>query len=146
MEVRELFYATPARLKFMKSERSEALAIGEELKRQAMAHEAVSFSLDLDGRRTLRLPAEAPGSEGRLARLSAIMGREFADNALSINHEREGVRAAGRWGVAGRVGPDRAQRAGPDAGDVPARELEFGLRVRHVPCWRTIRGRRRIPQ
>ncbi|MDB5445135.1 MAG: mismatch repair protein MutL, partial [Phenylobacterium sp.] len=61
VEVRDLFYATPARLKFMKSDRSEALAITEELKRQAMAHEAVSFALDLDGRRALRLPAETAG-------------------------------------------------------------------------------------
>jgi DNA mismatch repair protein MutL len=99
VEVRDLFYATPARLKFMKSERSEALAIGEELKRQAMAHEAVSFALDLDGRRTLRLPAEAPGDEGRLARLSAIMGREFSENALLIDHEREGVRLSGYAGL-----------------------------------------------
>src|SRR5665213_1800275 len=54
VEVRDLFYATPARLKFMKSERAEAMAIAEEVKRQAMAHEAVGFSLDIDGRRTLR--------------------------------------------------------------------------------------------
>src|SRR6185437_11108364 len=47
VEVRDLFYATPARLKFMKSERAEAMAIAEEIKRQAMAHEAVSFALDL---------------------------------------------------------------------------------------------------
>ena len=99
VEVRDLFYATPARLKFMKSERSEAQAITEELKRQAMAHEAVGFALDLDGRRTLRLPAEAPGDEGRLARLGAIMGREFSDNALLIDHEREGVRLSGYAGL-----------------------------------------------
>ncbi|HVI32166.1 DNA mismatch repair endonuclease MutL [Phenylobacterium sp.] len=99
VEVRDLFYATPARLKFMKSERSEALAITEELKRQAMAHEAVSFALDLDGRRTLRLPAEAKGPDGRLARLSAIMGRDFSDNALGIDHEREGVRLTGFAGL-----------------------------------------------
>ncbi|WP_334161721.1 DNA mismatch repair endonuclease MutL [Phenylobacterium sp.] len=99
VEVRDLFYATPARLKFMKSERSEALAITEELKRQAMAHEAVSFALDLDGRRTLRLPAETRGPDGRLARLSAIMGRDFSDNALGIDHEREGVRLTGFAGL-----------------------------------------------
>ncbi|CAN7557933.1 DNA mismatch repair endonuclease MutL [Phenylobacterium sp. LjRoot164] len=99
VEVRDLFYATPARLKFMKSERSEALAIADEIKRQAMAHEAVSFALDLDGRRTLRLPAESQGPEGRLARLSSIMGREFSDNALEINHEREGVRLTGFAGL-----------------------------------------------
>jgi DNA mismatch repair protein MutL len=99
VEVRDLFYATPARLKFMKSERAEAMAIAEEIKRQAMAHEAVSFTLDLDGRRTLRLPAETAGDEGRLARLSAIMGREFADNALLLDHERDGVRLSGYAGL-----------------------------------------------
>ncbi|HEY0648250.1 DNA mismatch repair endonuclease MutL [Phenylobacterium sp.] len=99
VEVRDLFYATPARLKFMKSERSESQAIAEELKRQAMAHEAVGFALDLDGRRTLRLPAESAGDEGRLARLGAIMGREFSDNALLIDHEREGVRLTGYAGL-----------------------------------------------
>ena len=99
VEVRDLFYATPARLKFMKSERAEAMAIAEEIKRQAMAHEAVSFSLDLDGRRTLRLPAEPAGPEGRLARLAAIMGREFSDNALALEHEREGVRLSGFAGL-----------------------------------------------
>ncbi|MBL8553812.1 MAG: DNA mismatch repair endonuclease MutL [Phenylobacterium sp.] len=99
VEVRDLFYATPARLKFMKSERSESQAIGEELKRQAMAHEAVGFALDLDGRRTLRLPAEAAGDEGRLARLGAVMGREFSENALLIDHEREGVRLTGYAGL-----------------------------------------------
>src|SRR5258705_6075491 len=99
VEIRDLFYATPARLKFMKSERSESMAIAEELKRQAMAHEAVAFALDLDGRRTLRLPAEAKGPDGRLARLSAIMGREFADNALALDHEREGVRLSGFAGL-----------------------------------------------
>jgi DNA mismatch repair protein MutL len=99
VEVRDLFYATPARLKFMKSERSEALAIAEELKRQAMAHEAVGFALDLDGRRTLRLPAEAAGDEGRLARLATILGRDFSDNALLIDHDREGVRLSGYAGL-----------------------------------------------
>jgi len=99
VEVRDLFFATPARLKFMKSGRTEAMAIAEEIKRQAMAHQAVSFSLDLDGRRTLRLPAEATGPDGRLARLSAIMGREFSDNALALEHEREGVRLTGFAGL-----------------------------------------------
>ncbi|MDZ4371944.1 MAG: DNA mismatch repair endonuclease MutL [Phenylobacterium sp.] len=99
VEVRDLFYATPARLKFMKSERAEALAITEELKRQAMAHEAVSFSLEIDGRRTLRLPAEAPGDDGRLARLATILGRDFSDNALLIDHQREGVRLSGYAGL-----------------------------------------------
>jgi DNA mismatch repair protein MutL len=99
VEVRDLFYATPARLKFMKSERAEAMAIADEVKRQAMAHAEVAFSLDLDGRRALRLPAEAPTEAGRLARLGAILGAEFAGNALAIDQTREAVRLAGHAGV-----------------------------------------------
>jgi len=99
VEVRDLFYATPARLKFMKSERSEAMAISEEIKRQAMAHEAVAFTLTLDGKTTLRLPAEQPGFEGRLKRLGALLGREFETNALLIDQERDGVRLSGYAGL-----------------------------------------------
>ena len=99
VEIRDLFYATPARLKFMKSERTESQAITDEVKRQAMAHEAIAFSLEIDGRAVLRLPAEAPGPEGRLARLSAILGRDFAENALVVDHEREGVRLTGYAGL-----------------------------------------------
>jgi DNA mismatch repair protein MutL len=98
-EVRDLFYATPARLKFMKSERSESLAIAEEVRRQAMAHEAVGFTLDLDGRRALKLPPEHPGPEGRLKRLAAVLGREFEDNALLLDQEREGIRLSGYAGL-----------------------------------------------
>ena len=99
VEVRDLFYATPARLKFMKSERSESLAIAEEVRRAAMANPTVAFSLDLDGRRTLRLEAEAASEAGRLSRLSAILGREFAANALGLDQERDGVRLSGFAGL-----------------------------------------------
>ena len=99
VEVRDLFFATPARLKFMKSERAEAMAITEEVKRQAMAHEAVAFALDVDGRRVLRLTAEHPGPEGRLKRLAAVLGEDFKDNALLIDQTREGVRLSGYAGL-----------------------------------------------
>jgi DNA mismatch repair protein MutL len=99
LEVRDLFHATPARLKFMKSARAEALAISEAVKRQAMADATVAFSLDLDGRRVLRLATEAAGPQGRLARLSAVLGREFAENALAIDQVREGVRLTGYIGL-----------------------------------------------
>ena len=99
VEVRDLFYATPARLKFMKSERSEAMAISEEIKRQAMAHEDVAFTLDLDGKTTLRLPAEHPGDHGRLKRLAALLGRDFEANALLIDQERDNVRLSGYAGL-----------------------------------------------
>lgn len=99
VEVRDLFYATPARLKFMKSERSEAMAISEEIKRQAMAHEAVAFTLDLDGKTTLRLPAEHPGDHGRLKRLAALLGRDFEANALLIDQSRDNIRLSGYAGL-----------------------------------------------
>jgi len=83
----------------MKSERAEALAITEEIKRQAMAHESVGFSLDIDGRRVLRLPPEHPGPQGRLARLSAVLGRDFQDNAIEIDQTRDGVRLTGFAGL-----------------------------------------------
>ena len=99
VEVRDLFYATPARLKFMKSERSEAMAISEEIKRQAMAHEGVAFTLDLDGKTTLRLPAEHPGDAGRLKRLAALLGRDFEANALLIDQARDNVHLTGYAGL-----------------------------------------------
>jgi DNA mismatch repair protein MutL len=95
VEVRDLFYATPARLKFMKSPRAEDTAIAEAVRRQALASETCAFHLDLDGRRVLRLPAEPAGPEGRLARLAAVLGRDFADNALALDQTREGVRLTG---------------------------------------------------
>ncbi|MFI4975730.1 MAG: DNA mismatch repair endonuclease MutL, partial [Caulobacterales bacterium] len=76
-----------------------AMAIADEVKRQAMANEAAAFSLDLDGRRVLRLPAEAPGPEGRLARLAAVLGRDFAANALALDQARDGVRLTGYAGL-----------------------------------------------
>jgi DNA mismatch repair protein MutL len=99
VEARDLFFATPARLKFMKSERAEAMAITEEVKRAAMANPAVAFDLDVDGRRALRLAAESDNEAGRLARLSAVLGRDFAANALAIDETREGVRLLGFAGL-----------------------------------------------
>ncbi len=99
IDLRDLFYATPARLKFMKSERAENMAIAEEVKRQAMAHEDVGFTLELDGKKMLKLYAEASGFEGRLRRLSALLGNDFADNALLIDQNREGVRLTGYAGL-----------------------------------------------
>src|SRR6202000_915158 len=90
-EVRELFYATPARLKFLKSARSEELAITDIVKRLAMARPDVGFSLTLDGRRSLDIPSEPDLMDGRLPRLARIMGRDFGANAARVEAEREGV-------------------------------------------------------
>ena len=96
VEVRDLFFATPARLKFMKSERSELQAAVDVVNRLAMAHPAVAFVL-ADGARTLVKLQAADGDllDARLGRLAAIMGRDFADNALALAAEREGVRLSG---------------------------------------------------
>ena len=101
VEVRDLFYATPARLKFMKSARTERDQALDTVKRLAMAHPIVSFQLSDDDRVLLRLNA-APLSdplEERLARLSAVLGRDFADNALPIEAERAGLRLTGFAGL-----------------------------------------------
>ncbi len=99
--LRDLFYATPARLKFMRTDRAEAQAITDIIKRLAMAEPFVGFTLrDVsdggEGRVTFRADAETgdlfDALQGRLAR---ILGREFADNALAIDAEREGIALTG---------------------------------------------------
>jgi len=100
VEVRDLFYATPARLKFMKSERAEMMAVSDVLKRLAMARPDVAFTLEHDQRVTLRLSAEAdPCHEGRRARLAAILGSDFAPNCLALDQTRAGVRLSGFAGL-----------------------------------------------
>jgi DNA mismatch repair protein MutL len=99
VDVRELFYATPARLKFLKSARSEDLATTDIVKRLAMARPDVAFTLTLDGRRTLDLESEGDLFGGRLKRLAKIMGREFGDNAAPVEVSREGVRISGFAGL-----------------------------------------------
>lgn len=102
VEVRDLFYAVPARLKFLKSERSESLAVQEIVRRLAMAHPQVSFSLQEDGRVSFRVEAaqgEMLPEQSRLRRLEQILGRDFADNALAIEAEREGIRLTGHAGL-----------------------------------------------
>ncbi len=99
VEVRELFFATPARLKFLKSTRSEDLATGDVVKRLAMARPDVAFTLTLDGRRTLDLESEGDLFGGRLKRLARIMGRDFGDNAAPVEAVRESLRISGYAGL-----------------------------------------------
>jgi DNA mismatch repair protein MutL len=98
-EVRELFYATPARLKFLKSVRSEELAIIDMVKRLAMARPDIGFTLTLDGRRVLDVGVEPDLMDGRLPRLARIMGRDFGDNAVRVEAAREGVSLSGFAGL-----------------------------------------------
>jgi len=99
VEVRDLFFATPARLKFLKSARSEDIAATDAVRRLAMARPDVSFTLALDGKRVLDAPREGDLFEGRLKRLARIMGRDFADNAVLVDAKREGVCISGYAGL-----------------------------------------------
>ncbi len=99
VEVCDLFYATPARLKFLKSDQAEATAVGDVLRRLAMAREEIAFTLTSGGRRSLNLAAETKGEAGRLRRLAAIMSKDFSENALTIDATRDGVRVTGFAGL-----------------------------------------------
>lgn len=100
VEVRELFYATPARLKFLKQPSTEQGYILDAIQRLAMAYPSVAFRLQ-DERRTL-LDVNAAASEEnalRINRLKAIMGDDFIDNAVPVHLEREGYVLTGYAGI-----------------------------------------------
>ena len=100
VEVRDLFYATPARLKFLKTARTEMSRVSEVIKRLAMAHPHIGFTLSDGDRRRLDLPPEQGDLfSARLGRLGAVIGRDFGDNALAIDAEREGLRLTGYTGL-----------------------------------------------
>ncbi len=104
VEVRDLFFATPARLKFLKEPRTESSHVADALRRLAMAHPEVAFRLESEERTLIDLPAANPSllnkpDAARLERLAAIVGREFADNAVAIDANREGFRLTGFAGL-----------------------------------------------
>ena len=101
VELRDLFYATPARLKFMRTDRAEAQAIGDVIKRLAMAEPFVGFTLrDVTGGSAGRLVFRAEQESGEIfdalhGRLAKVLGREFAENSLKIDAERDGLHLTG---------------------------------------------------
>jgi len=99
VEVKDLFYATPARLKFLKSDRSEAEAVREVVRRLAMSRPDVAFTLASDERAPVTWPAALPGAAGRLARLADVLGTEFRLNAVEVNASRDGVVVEGYAGL-----------------------------------------------
>ena len=104
VEVRDLFFATPARLKFLKEPRTESGHVADAMRRLAMAHPTVAFRLESEERALIDLPAANPslletGDAVRLERLAAIMGREFADNTVAVDATREGFRLTGFAGL-----------------------------------------------
>lgn len=101
VELRDLFFATPARLKFLRSDRAESQAITETLRRLAMAEPGVGFTLrDVTGGGEGRILFRADPTAGDFfdtlhARLAAVLGVDFTQNALKIDVERDGLRLTG---------------------------------------------------
>ena len=99
VEVRDLFYATPARLKFLKSDRAEAEAIREVVRRLAMSRPDVAFTLAGEERAPVTWAAALPGAPGQLARLADVLGTEFRLNAVAVAAGREGLALEGFAGL-----------------------------------------------
>ncbi|WP_298496646.1 DNA mismatch repair endonuclease MutL [uncultured Maritimibacter sp.] len=101
VELRDLFYATPARLKFLRTDRAEAQAIADTIRRLAMAEPHVGFTLrDVSGGGEGRVVFQSLPENGDLfdalhGRLAGVLGRDFAENALAIDAERDGFRLIG---------------------------------------------------
>ena len=101
VELRDLFYATPARLKFMRTDRAEAQAIGDVIKRLAMAEPHVGFALrDVSGGGEGRVVFRADPMSGDMfdalhGRLAQVLGADFAENALRIDAETDGLHLVG---------------------------------------------------
>ncbi|WP_050527521.1 DNA mismatch repair endonuclease MutL [Pseudorhodobacter aquimaris] len=100
VELRDLFYATPARLKFMRSDRAEAMAIADVIKRLALAEPEVGFNLRDVSNGEARVMFRADPVSGDFfdalhGRVASVLGREFADNALRIDAPREDLRLIG---------------------------------------------------
>ncbi|OYU41216.1 MAG: DNA mismatch repair protein MutL [Pseudorhodobacter sp. PARRP1] len=100
IELRDLFFATPARLKFLRTDRSESQAIAEVIKRLAMAEPQVGFTLTEVSDDAPRVIFRADPQSGDFfdalhSRLAHILGRDFIDNALKIDVDRDGLRLTG---------------------------------------------------
>ncbi len=100
VEVRDLFFATPARLKFLKSERTEKSRIQDVINRLAMAYPRITFLLTDCGKKLIDLKVSTNSFPScRLSRLAAIMGKDFEKNSLPIDAEREGYQMTGYAGL-----------------------------------------------
>lgn len=101
VEVRDLFFATPARLKFLKTDRTELSHAQEILERIAMAHPHIYFTLQSESKTLLKTPAvlDAAKNDPSLARIAHICSKEFEANALEVSAQRDGVTLRGFIGV-----------------------------------------------
>ncbi len=94
VEVADLFYATPARLKFMKTDRAEANAISDVIKRTVLGHPEIHISVGGEDRQATEYP-QVNGEDALLRRCEQVLGREFPPNAMLIDAAREGVELYG---------------------------------------------------
>jgi DNA mismatch repair protein MutL len=99
IEARDLFAAAPARLKFLKSDRAESQAAGDVVRRLALANPTVRFSFASEASASFDWPSCGDDEAGRAARARQVLGREFAENSLPINAERESFRLYGFAGL-----------------------------------------------
>ena len=96
VEVRDLFYAAPARLKFLKTAAGEVTQCVDIVNRIALANPQISFYLIDEQKKKISLNAcQGELFDARLKRLSDVMGREFGENSLLINAERDHLRISG---------------------------------------------------
>ena len=102
IEVRDIFFATPARLKFLKAAATELSYVVDTIERLSMARPDISFTLTSDGKTRLHLPAgntQGDLFDAHLARLASILGKDFAANTIPVAAEREGIKLYGYIGV-----------------------------------------------
>ena len=110
VEARDLFAATPARLKFLKSDRSEAAAAADAVRRLAMAAPHARFSFTTDIGSPFDWPAAGEGEAGFTERLRQALGDDFASNSIGLDARRDGVRLTGRVGLPTFSRPNASQQ------------------------------------
>ncbi|HEY1887927.1 MAG TPA: DNA mismatch repair endonuclease MutL, partial [Roseiarcus sp.] len=110
VEARDLFAATPARLKFLKSDRAEALAAADAVKRLAMAAPEVRFSFTTDLGSSFDWPAAGAGEAGFAERLRQALSDDFASNSVALDARREALRLSGRAGLPTYSRPNASQQ------------------------------------
>jgi len=110
VEARDLFAATPARLKFLKSDRAEALAAADAVKRLAMAAPEVRFSFTTDLGSSFDWPAAGAGEAGFAERLRQALSDDFASNSVALDARRDGSRLFGRAGLPTYSRPNASQQ------------------------------------
>jgi DNA mismatch repair protein MutL len=110
VEARDLFAATPARFKFLKSDRSEALAAADVVKKLAMAAPEVRFSFTTDLGSGFDWPASGAGEAGFAERLRQALGDDFAANSIALDASRDGARLFGRAGLPTYSRPNASQQ------------------------------------